>query len=84
MPIRAGLAFSAAESQVTACGKSERVAWPNSQFEVRWPLPEFIEQVLVRAKTDPDPTVRQAAECVGRQAEYGSAFPGGLSGGPPF
>ncbi len=67
-------------------GRSERVFLPNGQVEGRWPLPDYVEQVLVRAKTDPDPAVRWAAESVGRQAEFGAGFPFGPVGSwsPPF
>ncbi|MCI0361022.1 MAG: hypothetical protein L0211_21285, partial [Planctomycetaceae bacterium] len=61
-------------------GPGEHVVLPNNNYEVRWPIPPTLEQMLIRAKTDPEPTVRAAAEQVGRQPEYGSHMSGGFSG----
>jgi hypothetical protein len=68
-------------------GEGRRVTLPGNRSEVRWPISDHIQQVITRAKTDPDPAVRQAAEWVGRQPEYGAGcFFGsvGFSGSPPF
>ena len=68
--------------------QGRRVELPGGRTEVRWEIPECAQQVLTRARTDPDPAVRQTAEWVGRQAEHGCSMGGfgcvGFSGSPPF
>jgi len=53
-------------------GPSQSVSLPNNRYEMRWEIPQCVEQVLIRAKADPEPAVRAAAEWVGRQPEYGT------------
>jgi hypothetical protein len=45
--------------------------------EITWPIPPTVQAVLDKAKTDPDPAVRQQAEAIGRKPHItgiGSGF----------
>jgi hypothetical protein len=38
--------------------------------EITWPIPPTVQAVIDKAKTDPDPAVRQQAEAIGHQPQF--------------
>jgi hypothetical protein len=42
----------------------------SNQDEYTWPIPPTVQAVIDRAKTDPDPGIRQQAEAIGREPQF--------------